>query len=161
MRLQREVLKYTKSCVWPRIRFNDIVKSPCDVSIGCIRRFLCLCLRRMDLQHPPRALPVSLSLLWAVCPTRLAGEQGTTHINPGRVVNSGEIYYQRSYCVLLCPTLGVMELTGASNFLLEQRIAKFLLLQVRGYAAEYTLSPAETEPFKHCVCCSKEAGLFS
>eukprot|EP00435_Cladocopium_sp_Y103_P028638 s2894_g7.t1 len=28
--------------------------------------------------------------------------------------------------------------------------------QVRGYAAEYTLSPAETEPFKHCVCCSKE-----
>jgi len=33
-------LKYTKSCVWPRIRFNDLPKSRYDVSIGCIRRFL-------------------------------------------------------------------------------------------------------------------------
>ena len=29
--------------------------------------------------------------------------------------------------------------------------------QVRGYAAESVLAPAETEPFSRCICCSKEA----
>eukprot|EP00439_Symbiodinium_sp_Y106_P036529 s2570_g4.t1 len=28
--------------------------------------------------------------------------------------------------------------------------------QVRGYAAEYTLSPVETEPFSRCICCSPQ-----
>mmetsp|Transcript_64287 Transcript_64287/g.135055 ORF Transcript_64287/g.135055 Transcript_64287/m.135055 type:complete len:685 (-) Transcript_64287:65-2119(-) len=27
--------------------------------------------------------------------------------------------------------------------------------QVRGYVADYRLSPAETEPFKNCICCSQ------
>ncbi len=26
--------------------------------------------------------------------------------------------------------------------------------QVRGYVSDYRLVPIETEPFKHCVCCS-------
>ncbi|CAJ1342738.1 unnamed protein product [Effrenium voratum] len=47
------------------------------------------------------------------------------------------------------------ESSNSSNACLESPLGG-VPHQVRGFAADYALSPTETEPFVHCICCSQK-----